>query len=98
MNAQLHATKLETNMVLNPVSVRASCRATLAASTGTRSRRLLTGCLVLGAAVLAGCNSGSGSTGGVGPGTSHPQLLKVQYGRLVDVYGFQQSGAGQTLA
>ena len=47
--------------------------------------------VVAGFALLGGCSSGGGGPG-VGP-TSGAELVSVEYGRLVDVYGLSPSGA-----
>ncbi len=54
----------------------------------------------IGAALaLAACGGGGGAAGTPSPlqPTAHPELVRVEFGRLVDVYGLQQTGAGQTL-
>ncbi len=58
-----------------------------------RGRHLAT----LALAAAAAC-SGGGSTGGVTPGSSQPELVRVEYGRLVDVYGLQLTAEGSAIA
>ncbi len=45
--------------------------------------------------VLAGCGGGStGTTGTVGPGVTQAELVAVEFGRLVDVYGLKVTADG----
>jgi hypothetical protein len=53
---------------------------------------------VLGFAALAACSGGGGSTGGATPGGGQPELSRIEYGRLVDVYGLQVTPEGSSIA
>ena len=69
------------------------------ASVGPFARAAIAAPLV-GLFALAGCSGSGGSTAGVTPTTTtHPELIAVEYGRLVDVYGLQitSEGAVRTL-
>lgn len=50
---------------------------------------------VLSLALFAACGGGGGATTGpVGPVTNQPELVAVEFGRLVDVYGLRTTAAG----
>ncbi|MFK7742942.1 MAG: hypothetical protein AB8H80_21700 [Planctomycetota bacterium] len=63
---------------------------------GKSSRSKSAGASLLAAAlVLGGCGGGGGGVGSSTPGaTVQPELLSVEYGRLVDVYGLRMTPAG----
>ena len=44
------------------------------------------------ALLAAGCGGGGGSTGGAGAGGSQASLVRVEFGRLADVYGYDAGG------
>lgn len=49
-------------------------------------------------AMVAGCSGGSGATGSSTPGSAtHAELLRVEYGRLVDVYGLNVTATGSSI-
>src|SRR5690606_3126605 len=54
---------------------------------------------LLGATMLAACGGGGGggvdATGTIT--TNHAELERVEFGRLVDVYGLSAGGAGSTI-
>lgn len=54
--------------------------------------------LVLAGLMLAACGGGGGGTGSLTPSTRQPQLQRVTYGRLADVYGLQVTPEGTTIA
>lgn len=63
------------------------------ANAGLRSR-LLWVC-----ALLAGCSGGGGGSGaGSGIAGGAPELVRIEYGRLVDVYGLQVTPEGSSIA
>lgn len=54
--------------------------------------------LLLPTLLLFGCSgSGGGSTGGAATGTTQAQLLRVEFGRLADVYGYRVTAEGSTI-
>lgn len=60
-------------------------------------RRLVAAAPLAAALALAGCSgSGGGSVLAPGATTTQPQLQRVEYGRLVDVYGLQVTPEGST--
>ena len=59
----------------------------------------LRGVVLAALSALAACSSGGGGTNpSVTPTTTQPQLLRVQYGRLADIYGLQVTPEGSTIA
>lgn len=57
------------------------------------------GLAALGLAVLGACSSGGGSTGTPGANnSSSAELTSVQFGRLVDLYGYEASSSGSVIA
>jgi hypothetical protein len=52
---------------------------------------------VVAALGTAACSGGGGSTGNSGTGSGQPQLLRVQYGRIADVYGYRATPEGQVI-
>lgn len=51
--------------------------------------------VVLSAVLLSACGGGAGvATGATGPVTAQPELVAVEFGRLVDVYGLRVTPAG----
>jgi hypothetical protein len=60
-------------------------------------RRLVAAAPLVAALALAGCSgSGGGSVLAPGATTTQPQLQRIEYGRLVDVYGLQVTPEGST--
>jgi hypothetical protein len=53
---------------------------------------------VLALAAVTACSGGGGSTGGTTPGSGQAELVRVEYGRLVDVYGLQVTPEGAAIA
>lgn len=43
---------------------------------------------------VTACGGGGGGTGNVGSGSGQPRLLRVEFGRVVDVYGYQAAPEG----
>lgn len=55
----------------------------------------VTACAVWSLAFLAACGSGAGgASGALGPATTQPELVAVDFGRLVDVYGLRTTPSG----
>ncbi len=55
------------------------------------------GALLLAATLIAACGGGGGGTGGATPGTAQPELVRVEFGRLADVYGYQTTPEGTAI-
>ncbi|MCA8967215.1 MAG: hypothetical protein KDC48_20210, partial [Planctomycetes bacterium] len=63
------------------------------------SRRAATVAVLAAALAFPACSgSGGGSTGGATPGTAHAELQRIEFGRLADVYGYQVTPEGQSIA
>ncbi|MFN3241401.1 MAG: hypothetical protein ACE37K_07780 [Planctomycetota bacterium] len=76
-----------------------NCTPTGAPGRSLGSQLLLAGAFALGALSLGGCSgSGGGGVANTTPGaTVQPELVAVEYGRLVDVYGLQITPQGSTI-
>ncbi|MFM1871114.1 MAG: hypothetical protein RL398_536, partial [Planctomycetota bacterium] len=62
----------------------------------SRVRNLLSRLAPTAALLAAACGSGGGGTGSSSTG-GQPELLRVEFGRLADVYGYQVTPQGQSI-
>jgi len=64
------------------------------------ARNRSSGLVLTASFVLAACSGsgGSGTTAAATPSGTHPQLVRVDFGRLVDVYGLQSTAEGAGIA
>ncbi len=67
-----------------------------ARSTGSASAAALRVAALTGVAFFAACSGSNDATGGVTPTTVQPELLRIEFGRLVDVYGLRVTAEGST--
>ena len=64
------------------------------------ARNRSSGLVLTASFVLAACSGsgGGGTTAAATPSGAHPQLVRVDFGRLVDVYGLQPASEGSGIA